>query len=63
VSANETVCCSSAAAVVALDGSGIVPSNKPQRDGTLVNALARAWRWQGLLDGRNGTSGDTRVPP
>jgi hypothetical protein len=23
-----------------------VPSSKPQPDGTLVKALARAWRWQ-----------------
>jgi hypothetical protein len=36
--------------IVAPDGSAIVPSSKPQPDGTLVKALARAWRWQGLLD-------------
>ena len=30
--------------IVAPDGSAIVPSSKPQPDGTLVKALARAWR-------------------
>jgi hypothetical protein len=29
-----------------------VPSSKPQPDGTLAKALARAWRWQGMLDAR-----------
>ena len=36
--------------IVAPDGSTIVSSNKPRPDGTLVKALARAWRWQKLLD-------------
>jgi hypothetical protein len=36
--------------IVAPDGSAIVYSSKPQPDGTLVKALARAWRWQKLLD-------------
>jgi hypothetical protein len=36
--------------IVAPDGSAIVPSSKPQPDGTLINALARAWRWQRMLD-------------
>src|SRR5918994_207570 len=36
--------------IVAPDGSEIVPMTKPQPDGTLVKALARAWRWQKLLD-------------
>jgi hypothetical protein len=36
--------------IVAPDGSAIVPATKPQPDGTLVKALARAWRWQKLLD-------------
>jgi ParB-like chromosome segregation protein Spo0J len=36
--------------IVAPDGSAILPSSKPQPDGTLVKALARAWRWQGMLD-------------
>ena len=31
--------------IVAPDGSEIVPTTKPQPDGTLVKALARAWRW------------------
>ena len=36
--------------IVAPDGSEIAPTTKPQPDGTLVKALARAWRWQRLLD-------------
>ena len=32
--------------IVAPDGSEIVPTPKPQPDGTLVKALARAWREQ-----------------
>lgn len=36
--------------IVAPDGSAIVPTSKPQPDGALVKALARAWRWQRLLD-------------
>ena len=36
--------------IVAPDGSEIVPSSKPQPDGTLVEALARARRWQRMLD-------------
>jgi hypothetical protein len=32
------------------DGTAIVPTSKPQPDGTLVKALARAWRWQRMLD-------------
>ena len=35
--------------IVAPDGSEIALT-KPQPDGTLVKALARAWRWQRLLD-------------
>lgn len=35
---------------VAPDGSEIAPSSEPQPDGTLVKALARAWRWQRMLD-------------
>jgi hypothetical protein len=27
-----------------------VPNSKPQPDGTLAKALARAWRWQRMLD-------------
>jgi hypothetical protein len=40
------------AASVSWDRTGvpIVPSLKPQPDGTLVKALARGWRWQRLLD-------------
>jgi hypothetical protein len=45
--------------IVAPDGSAIVPSSKPQANGTLVKALARAWRWQKLLDeGVYATVGD-----
>lgn len=36
--------------IVAPGGSEIAPSAKPQPDGTLVKALARAWRWQNLID-------------
>ena len=36
--------------IVAPDGSELAPGSKPQPDGTLVKALARAWRWQKLLD-------------
>jgi hypothetical protein len=36
--------------IIAPDGSEIVPTSKPQPDGTLVKALARAWRWQRMLD-------------
>jgi hypothetical protein len=35
--------------IVAPDGSELAPT-KPQPDGTLVKALARAWRWQRMLD-------------
>ena len=42
--------------IVAPDGSAIVPTSKPQPDGTLVKALARAWRWQRMLEsGEYGT--------
>jgi hypothetical protein len=34
--------------IVVPDGTEIAP--KPQPDGTLVKALARAWRWQRMLD-------------
>jgi hypothetical protein len=36
--------------IIARDGSEIAPTTKPQPDGTLVKALARAWRWQRMLD-------------
>jgi hypothetical protein len=36
--------------IVAPDGSDIGPTSKPQPNGTLVKALARAWRWQRMLD-------------
>jgi hypothetical protein len=36
--------------IVAPDGSELAPSSKPQRSGTLIKALARAWRWQRMLD-------------
>jgi hypothetical protein len=32
------------------EGRGIAPEREPQPDGTLVKALARAWRWQRMLD-------------
>jgi hypothetical protein len=36
--------------IVAPDGSEIARTTKSQPDGTLVKALARAWRWQRMLD-------------
>jgi hypothetical protein len=36
--------------ILAPDGRELAPSSKPQPDGTLVKALARAWRWQRMLD-------------
>jgi hypothetical protein len=36
--------------IVAPDGSELAPATKPQPDGALVKAFARAWRWQRMLD-------------
>jgi hypothetical protein len=36
--------------IVAPDGGEIVPTSKTQPDGTPVRALARASRWQRMLD-------------
>jgi hypothetical protein len=36
--------------IVAADGREITQPSKPQPDGTLVKALARAYRWQRVLD-------------
>jgi hypothetical protein len=36
--------------IVAPDGTAIVPTDGPQPDRTLMKALARAWRWQRMLD-------------
>jgi hypothetical protein len=36
--------------IVAPDGSELAPATKPQPDGALLKALARAWRWQRMLD-------------
>ena len=36
--------------IVAPDRSELTPTSTPQPDGTLVKALARAWRWQRMLD-------------
>jgi hypothetical protein len=36
--------------IVAPDGSELVPAAKPQPDGALIKALARARRWQRMLD-------------
>jgi hypothetical protein len=36
--------------IVTPHGSELVPSSKPQPNGTLLKALARAWRWQRMLD-------------
>jgi hypothetical protein len=39
-----------AASRSALNGSEILPTNKPRLDGTLVKALAWAWGWLRMLD-------------
>jgi hypothetical protein len=36
--------------IVAPDGSELAPATEPQPDGTLIKALARAWRWQRMLE-------------
>jgi hypothetical protein len=36
--------------IVAPDGSELAPATKPQPDGTLVKAIARAHRWQRMLE-------------
>jgi hypothetical protein len=36
--------------ILAPDGSDLAPPTRAQPDGTLVKALARAWRWQRQLD-------------
>jgi hypothetical protein len=36
--------------IVAPDGSQVVPGRSKATDRTLIKALARAWRWQKLLD-------------
>jgi hypothetical protein len=43
--------------VVASDDTELVPATKPQPDGMLVKTLARAWRWQRMLDEGVYTSG------
>ena len=37
--------------ILAPDGSDLAPPTRAQPDGTLVKALARAWRWQRQVDG------------
>jgi hypothetical protein len=42
--------------IVAPDGSELAPITKPQPEGSLVKALARAHRWQRMLEsGEYGT--------
>jgi hypothetical protein len=36
--------------IVAPDGSELAAASKPQPRGTLIKALARAWRWQRMLE-------------
>jgi hypothetical protein len=36
--------------IVAPDGTELTPTSKPQPDGTLLKAVARAWRWRRMLD-------------
>jgi hypothetical protein len=45
--------------ILAPDGREIAPPTKPHADGTLVKALARAHRWQRILEsGERGTLAD-----
>ena len=44
--------------IVAPDGSEMAPATKPRTDGTLLKALARAHRWQAMLE----EGGSTRSP-
>jgi hypothetical protein len=42
--------------IVAPDGSELAPATKPQPNGAVIKALARAWRWQQMLErGEYGT--------
>jgi hypothetical protein len=36
--------------IVSPDGSDLAPAPKAQADGAPIKALARAWRWQRMLD-------------
>jgi hypothetical protein len=36
--------------IIAPDGCEMAPTGKPEPDGTPAKALARAWRWQRMLD-------------
>ena len=36
--------------LIAPDGSVVAPNAKPAPEGTLLKGLARAWRWQRMLD-------------
>jgi hypothetical protein len=36
--------------IIAPDGGELVSTSRRQPDGTLVKAVARAWRWQRMLD-------------
>jgi hypothetical protein len=49
--------------IVAPDGSQIVLTSRPRPDSTLVKALARAWRWQRMLDEGLYTSVSRSAPP
>ena len=44
--------------IVAPDGCEIVPTSKPQPDGTRVKVMARAWRWWRLLGDRDLRTGE-----
>src|SRR4051794_41918024 len=48
--------------ILAPDGGELPPPTKPQPDGVLVKALARAWRWQTQLD-RGVSSLVTEIAP
>jgi hypothetical protein len=42
--------------IVAPDGTELAPVSKARADSTLVKALARAWRWQRMLEGGEDTT-------
>jgi hypothetical protein len=49
--------------ILAPDGSDLAPPTRAQPDGTLVKALARAWRWQRQLDAASTCRSPRSRPP
>jgi hypothetical protein len=46
----QAKCDSARKRIVAPDGCELARSSRPQPGGTVVKALAQAWRWQRMLD-------------